>query len=161
PFIRRNLASCSGVYVGYMTTAVALDRAAAAAWYDRNRERTAEFFDSIAPEAYETKPIPLRHPFCFYEGHLPAFSVITLLERGRGDAPIDADLETLFQRGIDPESEGDVPEQRRGWPSRIEIRSYAASADRAVREAILTRDLEESSRPALRNGLALYTILEH
>ena len=126
---------------------------ALAAWYDRNRERSEEFFDSIAPEAYETRPIPLRHPFCFYEGHLPAFSAITLLQRGFGDPPIDAELETLFQRGIDPEDESGVTEKARTWPSRIEIRSYAASADRAIREAISTRDVEDPSSPVLRGGL--------
>ena len=144
-----------------MTTAFALDRGTLAAWFDRNRERSEEFFDSIAPEAYETRPIPLRHPFCFYEGHLPAFNAITLLEKGLGDPPIDEELETLFQRGIDPEDESGVTERGRAWPSRIEIRSYAASADRAVREAILERDVEDPENPVLRGGLALHTILEH
>jgi len=143
------------------TASTALDRESLASWYDRNRERSEEFFDSIAPEAYEARPIPLRHPFCFYEGHLPAFSAITLLQRGLGDPPIHAELETLFQRGIDPEDESGVTEKGRAWPSRIEIRSYAASADRAVREAILTRDVEDSSSAVLRGGLGLHTILEH
>jgi ergothioneine biosynthesis protein EgtB len=144
-----------------MATASALDRDTLAAWFDRNRERSEEFFDSIAPEAYETRPIPLRHPFCFYEGHLPAFNVNTLLRRGLGDPPIDAEYETLFERGIDPEDESGVTEKRRAWPSRIEIRSYAANADRAVREAILGRDVEDPENPVLRGGLALQTILEH
>jgi len=144
-----------------MPTAAALARASLAAWFDVNRERSTEFFDTIAPEAYETRPIPLRHPFCFYEGHLPAFNVNTLLRRGLGDPPIDADAEMLFERGIDPEDESGVTERGRAWPSRIEIRSYAASADRAVREAILARDVEDPDNPVLRGGLALHTILEH
>src|SRR5262249_9345565 len=58
------------------------NRESAAAWYQRNRERSDALFDRIRPEAYESRPIPLRNPICFYEGHLPAFSVNTLLKRG-------------------------------------------------------------------------------
>ena len=41
----------------------------------------------------------------FYEGHLPAFSVISFLKRGLGHAGVDPRYETLFARGIDPDSE--------------------------------------------------------
>ena len=38
----------------------------------------------------------------FYEGHLPAFSFNTLVKKALGEPSIDAALETLFARGIDP-----------------------------------------------------------
>src|SRR5262245_23773561 len=104
-FTGRNLALSLQAYVGMMTTATALDREAAIARYVSLRERTEALFDSVRPEAYESRPILLRNPICFYEGHLPAFSVNTLLKKGLGDAGIDPDYEVLFERGIDPEDE--------------------------------------------------------
>ena len=45
-------------------------------WYLRNRERSRALFDLIDPAVYYSRPIALRNPIVFYEGHLPAFSVI-------------------------------------------------------------------------------------
>jgi ergothioneine biosynthesis protein EgtB len=144
-----------------MATVTALDREALTTWFLRNRERSEALFDSVRPESYEARPIPLRNPICFYEGHLPAFTVNTLLKRGLGDPGINSDYEILFERGIDPEDEKAVAEGGRRWPSRIEIRSYAAAADRAVLDAFANRDLEQEENPVLRRGLAAYTVLEH
>ncbi len=138
-----------------------LDREALAGWYRRNRERSEALFDHVVPGAYETRPIALRNPICFYEGHLPAFAVNTLLKRGLGEAGLDADYEVLFERGIDPEDENGVPRATRPWPSRIEIRSYGAAADRAVLDALARRDVAASDNPVLSGGLAAYTVLEH
>src|SRR5215204_7156150 len=85
--------------------ATAIDRTAAAAWYGRNRSRSRALFDLIAPSAYYTRPIALRNPVVFYEGHLPAFSIISFVNRGLGRLGVDPRLEVLFARGIDPESE--------------------------------------------------------
>ena len=41
-------------------------------------------FDVIRPEAYFARPIALRHPVAFYEGHLPAFSLNTLVKKALG-----------------------------------------------------------------------------
>jgi iron(II)-dependent oxidoreductase len=79
-----------------------LDREAVVSWYRRNRERSRTLFNVLTDEAYYSQPIALRHPIVFYEGHLPAFSFNTLVKRGLGCAGIDARLETLFARGIDP-----------------------------------------------------------
>jgi iron(II)-dependent oxidoreductase len=54
-------------------------------------------------EAYYERPISLRLPFVFYEGHLPVFSFNTLVKRGLGQPGIDARFEDLFARGIDPD----------------------------------------------------------
>ena len=144
-----------------VTTLAGLDREAAIARYGSLRERTETIFDSVRPEGYESRPIPLRNPICFYEGHLPAFSVNTLLKKGLGDPGIDADYETLFERGIDPEDEKSLPAGASAWPSRIQIRSYAAEADRAIVNALLHRDVENEENPILRRGLAVHTVLEH
>src|SRR6188472_4817560 len=85
------------------TTATALDRAALADWYRRNRQRSRQLFDIVRPDAYYAQPISLRHPIVFYEGHLPAFSLNTLVKKGLGRPGIDEPLERLFARGIDPD----------------------------------------------------------
>jgi len=72
-----------------------LDRERAIAWYRRNRERTRTLFDMVAPETYYKRPIALRHPIVFYEGHLPAFSFNTLVKKGLGGPSIDPRLEVI------------------------------------------------------------------
>lgn len=142
--------------------ATRVDREASARWYRENRDRTARIFDLLDPSAYYDRPIALRNPVCFYEGHLPAFSVNTLVKRGLKEPGIRSDFETLFERGIDPE---DVPESSGGeadaWPPREEIRDYGRRADARILETLATRDIEREDDPVLRNGLAVYTILEH
>ena len=137
------------------------DREALAAWFLRNRERSDALFDSVRPEAYEARPIALRNPICFYEGHLPAFAINTLVKRGLGDEGVDPAFEALFQRGIDPEDEQSVSPGPSRWPSRIEIRSYGVAADRTLLDALANRDIDRDENPVLRRGLAAYTILEH
>ena len=66
----------------------ATERTLALEWYRRNRERSRTIFDLIDPSAYYSRPIALRNPIVFYEGHLPAFSVIAFLERGLGRPPV-------------------------------------------------------------------------
>src|SRR5262245_40148000 len=141
--------------------AAGLDREAAAARYVSGRERTEALFDTVRADAYEARPIALRNPICFYEGHLPAFSVNTVLKRGLGDPGIDAGYEKLFARGIDPGDAKALAAVASLWPSRIQIRSYAAAADRAVLEALAERDVENAENPVLSGGLAVHTILEH
>src|SRR3984893_18285053 len=80
----------------------ALDRDALAASYRENRNRSRALFDLLAEGAYYSRPIALRHPIVFYEGHLPAFSFNTLVKQALGGPSIDPSLETLFARGIDP-----------------------------------------------------------
>src|SRR3954466_2805175 len=112
----------------------ALDRSTAIDWYLRNRARSRAIFDLIDPAAYYSRPIALRNPIVFYEGHLPAFSIIALLRRGLGGPAVDERLEKLFERGIDPDStEAAVPRSgaSTAWPTRDEVLAFAARADRA------------------------------
>ena len=69
---------------------LAIDRPSVTDWYQRNRARTRAIFDLIDPSAYYSRPIALRNPIVFYEGHLPAFSIISFLRRGLGRPPVDA-----------------------------------------------------------------------
>ena len=143
--------------------ALAIDRPAVVDWYLRNRARSRAIFDLIDPAAYYSRPIALRNPIVFYEGHLPAFSIISFLRRGLGHPPIDARLEKLFERGIDPDSaEAAVPRSGAGtmWPSRDEVLAFAGRADDAIVSALERAEFLED-RPAMQRAQALYTALEH
>jgi len=90
-------------------------------WYARNRARSQALFDLLADTAYYSRPIDLRHPIVFYEGHLPAFSFNTLVKRALGGPGIDATLETLFARGIDPSEDQAGRSTAHQWPSRATV----------------------------------------
>ena len=141
----------------------ALDRSGLVDWYVKNRARSRAIFDLIDPSAYYSRPIALRNPIVFYEGHLPAFSVLSFLRRGLGLGPVDARMEALFERGIDPDSaESAIPRSGADtrWPSRDEVLAFGARADEAIVRALNDVDFVED-RPAMRRAEALYTALEH
>ncbi len=149
-----------------MTTAAlpkaSLDRDALAAWYRRNRERSAQLFGLVDPAAYYSRPIPLRHPFAFYEGHLPAFSFLVLNERALQERPLDARLERLFERGIDPSGlDSALTHERSDWPAREEIEAFGRRCDDRVLAAIAHAKLVDETVPRLVRGEAAFTVLEH
>jgi ergothioneine biosynthesis protein EgtB len=139
-----------------------VDGPALAAWYRRNRARSRTLFDLVDERAYYTRPIDLRNPIVFYEGHLPAFGFNTLVKRGLGGASIDPELETLFARGIDPEAAAAArgnPEDL--WPSRERVHAFVDEADRRVLDALEREELDRPGDPLLDRGAAAYAILEH
>ena len=143
-----------------------IDRGELVSWYRQNRDRSRGLFDLLDPQAYYTRPIALRNPIVFYEGHLPAFSLISLVKRGLGAPGVNEGLEQLFARGIDPDSEtAAVPRSGAGtvWPSRDEVLSFGERADALVVDALEhgAFDLEGRTHPAMRGGEAIYTALEH
>jgi gamma-glutamyl hercynylcysteine S-oxide synthase len=140
-----------------------LDRAELLASFDAIRSRTRSLFDLVAPESYHSRPIRLRNPIVFYEGHLPAFNVNTLLKKGLGRDGVDHELERIFERGIDPEDEKTAAPRGSvsSWPERDEVLRYADSADRAIRDALENAPLESDLRPALRRREAVFAMMEH
>jgi formylglycine-generating enzyme required for sulfatase activity len=139
-----------------------LDRAALAAWYRANRRRSAGIFALVDPDVYFDAPIPLRHPFVFYDGHFPAFSYITLMRNALGEPSIDRGLEDLFNRGIDPESLDAARAHRRSdWPSRDHVRAFSAACDARVLAAYRDARIDDPANPQLARAQAAYTILEH
>jgi gamma-glutamyl hercynylcysteine S-oxide synthase len=137
-----------------------LDREAIVQRFLALRRRTRALFDLLVPEAYYMRPIPLRHPVVFYEGHLPAFAVNTLVKRGLGRPGIDAELELLFARGIDPDQSPAQQADLR-WPRRDDVRRYVDAAETAILEVLRTADLERPGHPLLERGQAVHAILEH
>ena len=139
-----------------------LDRAALVDRYRAGRARTASLFASIAPDAYYEAPIPLRHPFVFYDGHLPGFAYLVLHERALHGQQIDAQLELLFERGIDPASLAVADKHRRSdWPDRATVRRFGEACDTALIDDIAHATLNDPSNPMLVGAEALFTILEH
>src|SRR6476659_4783881 len=144
------------------TTATELDRAALAHWYRRNRQRSRQLFDIVRPDAYYSRPISLRHPIVFYEGHLPAFSLNTLVKKGLGRPGVDEGLERLFARGIDPEDDASASgNQRVEWPTREEVGRFADECDALILDALANAPLDQPGHPLLHEAQAVYAILEH
>jgi formylglycine-generating enzyme required for sulfatase activity len=130
-------------------------------WYRDVRARSRQLFDAVTEDAYYARPIALRNPIVFYEGHLPGFSVNTLVKAALDQPGIDARLETLFARGIDPEDESAVRSPTDVWPSREVVQAFASACDARVEEAIRTARLEADDVPRLNGGESVLTILEH
>lgn len=143
-----------------MVTDTVLTREQAIDWYRRNRARTADLFALLTDEAYYEQPISLRHPIVFYEGHLPAFSLNTLVKKAHRRAGVDEQLERLFARGIDPD-EANQSSASFAWPSRQEVRAFVEAADALVIDALANLPLEIPGEPLLDQADAVYTILEH
>ena len=138
------------------------DRKAVIHSYLENRGRTQSLFDLLEPDTYYDRPIPLRHPVVFYEGHIPAFSVNCFLKKGLGQDGIDRDLEVLFARGIDPSDQRAAEESTvSSWPARRAVQEYAGKADRAILEALETAEIEGDGNPVLHRGQGVFTMLEH
>lgn len=139
-----------------------LDRGELLAFYRANGKRTDTVFASIDPDVFYDAPIPLRHPFVFYAGHLPAFSYITLMRSALKRPSIDRRLEDLFNRGIDPDSlDAAAAHRRADWPDRATVSRFRADVDAAVEDALTHAVLEDASNPELVRAQAAWTILEH
>lgn len=146
-----------------MTAALpALDVNSLRTWYARNRERSAQLFGLVDPAAYYARPIPLRHPFAFYEGHLPAFSFLVFNERALGEAPVDPALEHLFERGIDPsDTQAARDHARSDWPSPQEIETFGQRCDERIYAALSDASLLDHGSISHARVQALFTVLEH
>ncbi len=140
---------------------MALDREAALSWYRRNRDRSRQLFDMLPEDVYYSRPIALRHPIVFYEGHLPGFSFNTLVKKGLGGPSIDPRLETLFARGIDPhESQANGQRRRRGPAATRCARSPRKRIARVI-DALSREELDRPGHPLLDRAEAVFSILEH
>lgn len=130
--------------------------AALAADFQHERERTARIFGLAAPEAYYVRPIPLRHPLAFYDGHLDAFIWNKLFREGLGESPFAPELDALFARGIDPASAAEAARQgTAGWPERSTIEAYKARVRNRLFDMLARA--EAVTLPAAR----LEMVLEH
>ena len=137
-----------------------LDREQLIAWYHRTRQRSRVLFDVLVPDVLYAQPIAQRHPIIFYVGHLPGFSLNTLVKRALGRPGVDQRLEQLFARGIDPDEDGHDAAAFE-WPDRATVDAFVREADARVIAALENGDLEQPGHPLLDRAEAVYAILEH
>jgi len=130
-------------------------------WFREGRARTKEIFEIPVREAYFDRPIALRNPIVFYEGHLPAFCINTLIKLALGRDGIDERLEILFARGIDPDSEDAVKDPGSVWPSREGVQAYGTTSDAIIERVLREETIEDAAVPQLRGAEAAFAILEH
>jgi len=130
-------------------------------WFREGRERTRKVFAIPRAESYYDRPIRLRNPIVFYEGHLPAFTVNTLIKLALQQPGVDEHYEDLFARGIDPDSEDAAKSPTDFWPKRDQVQNYGARADARIESALREATIEDSSVPELRGAEAAIAILEH
>ena len=130
-------------------------------WFREGRARTREVFSIPKEETYYQRPIALRNPIVFYEGHLPAFSINTLMKLALGRDGINEDYETLFARGIDPEDEAAVRDPASLWPTRDAVQAYGAEADAILERTLCDGPIDNDAVPQLRGAEAAFAILEH
>jgi len=153
--------------VEFMNTSQAMaktvvNRQKAIETYRDNRARTEALFRILSQDAYYERPVPLRHPPVFYDGHIPAFAVNSFLKKGLGHPGLDSDLEELFARGIDP-SDQDTAEKSAvsSWPRREQVRQYVQNADAAICQALTSDTIESEKNEVLHRGQGVWTMLEH
>lgn len=130
-------------------------------WYRQGRARSEKIFSMPVPEAYHDRPIPLRNPIVFYQGHIPAFAVNTLIKLTYGRKGIDEKYEVLFARGIDPDSPDAVRDPNDVWPRRECVEEYGRTADALIEQILADEPLIDDAVPQLRFGEAVFGILEH
>jgi ergothioneine biosynthesis protein EgtB len=101
-----------------------------AAW-----RRSDALFAVLAPEALWARPIPLRHPFIFYLGHLPAFAWNQIARGVLARPSFRAAFDELFERGIDPGAASDVPQIGR-WPPVEQVLAYRDRCRDEIRKTL-------------------------
>ncbi|MNK78333.1 Iron(II)-dependent oxidoreductase EgtB [compost metagenome] len=128
--------------------------------FRRARARTESLFALLEPEAYLARPIPLRHPFVFYDGHLAAFNWNTLFRKTLGVPSFNPDFDARFARGIDPEAASLAPEPS-AWPSRAAIQAYKQEVAARLDRFLANFDPDRPPHPWLQGGRVLHILLEH
>jgi ergothioneine biosynthesis protein EgtB len=102
---------------------------------ERAWERSDHLFTLLAENGILAQPIPLRQPFIFYLGHLPAFAWNNIGRRVLGRPALHESFEQLFERGIDPVGiDAYVPAS--AWPARQQVEAYRERVRSAVRPAL-------------------------
>lgn len=128
------------------------ERGALQSRYDEVRRRTRQIFDLLAPGAFDLRPIVLRHPIRFYEGHLASFNFGMLEQSGFVKSDPQRELTQLFARGIDPLDAGTADRLSiRAWPEREGVAEYVAHV-----EGEMARAFSAGVDP-----LYLHTAVEH
>lgn len=108
-------------------------------------ERTDRILGFVADQALLARPIPLRQPFLFYVGHLPAFAWNHLGRGVLGLPSFAPDLDALFEAGIDPPDDAEPPRQDEAtlWPQLDRVLAFRDRVRDRLRGALLEPALAE------------------
>jgi ergothioneine biosynthesis protein EgtB len=118
-------------------------------------ERTDGLFGLLRDDALLAQPIPLRQPFLFYLGHLPAFAWNHLGRRLLGQGSFRGSFDVLFERGIDPLGV-DAYRPTAVWPEVHTVLAYRDEVRRRVADLLGDPGFPEGS-----GGPVALMVLEH
>ena len=111
-------------------------------------QRSDRLFALLSDEAWREQPIPLRQPFVFYLGHLPAFAWNHIGVGLLGLPSSRPEMDRLFERGIDPVGvDAYVP--RAAWPEHEEILDYRDRVRRTLMDALSAPGLPGAGAPVV------------
>jgi 5-histidylcysteine sulfoxide synthase/putative 4-mercaptohistidine N1-methyltranferase len=116
-------------------------RGAVLAYFENTWALTEQLFSAlVSEEAYLTRPYhKTRHPLIFYYAHPVCFYVNKLLVSGFIDAPVNQDLELLFETGVDEMNWDDLhDDQQNIWPALSVVKEYRAQVYKLVKHIIQT-----------------------
>jgi formylglycine-generating enzyme required for sulfatase activity len=100
------------------------------------RAESDRLFGILKAEALYERPIAERHRVIFYVGHLDGFDSIQICREALGMPSQDAELDILFQAGIDPDSAHLPTDTAADWPSIERVKEYVARCRKRVDESI-------------------------
>lgn len=121
------------------------------------REQSDALFKLLRPASLYDRPIPERHRFIFYVGHLEAFDRNLFHQSTLGLNNSHPEFDRLFAFGIDPVGGGLPSDQPSDWPSLEAVHDYVSSVRDSV-DKILTSRTFESDSPT-QSGVSPDTLL--
>ena len=125
------------------------------------RARTDELFAILRPDAIYERPIPERHRFIFYLGHLEAFDWNLVRSRLLRLESFNPEFDQLFAFGIDPIGSGLPSDQPSDWPALDQVNEYRDAIRHAL-DAHLPESLAFDGPPKeFPASLLLNVAIEH
>lgn len=115
------------------------------AYFEDSWQLTEWLFEGLEPAHLAQQPDPRRQPLVFYLGHAAVFYVNKLRRAGLVEDPIDAELEDVFAKGVDPKDAADLG--ARAWPDAARVRAYRTRVHDFVHAQIDRAELPETIGP--------------
>ncbi|MGB9235482.1 MAG: SUMF1/EgtB/PvdO family nonheme iron enzyme [Terriglobales bacterium] len=121
------------------------------------REQTDSLFKLVNRASLYERPIPERHRFIFYIGHLEAFDWNLFHESILGAKSFHPEFDRLFAFGIDPVGGGLPSDRASDWPSLDAVHAYVSRVRSTLDEKLACTIPEQ--RAGANGGSSLDTLL--